>query len=274
MVPERIRSVSTAACLALAAATTAMPGGLMAGPDAEVTAMPPAPAMVEDEPFVTGTLSFMGNTHFISYGQDVWGAGSNWDDLLFNPSLELAFNLGDGWSAIVGTWWDVNDNVPDAEIGGYIQEVDVWGGLSYGTGPWSFTLLYQAWMYASQTEQIVDFKVGYDHFLKPSLTLHGRVAGADPFDTGVATVLGIAPGTDVGPVSLSFPVNVAFDTEDFHGGDAGFSFASAGVSLSIPIVEHVSASLGATYYHTDDGVIPGNPDEDFVTGTFGITITF
>ena len=51
----------------------------------------------------------------------------------------------------------------------------------------------------------MDFKIAYANFLNPSLMLHGRVDGAGPFDTGLVTVLGIAPGTTAGPVALSFP---------------------------------------------------------------------
>lgn len=235
---------------------------------------PVAPPPVEEDPFVTGTLSFIVDTHFISYGADVWGGGDEWNDALFHPSLELVFNLGGGLSAIIGTWWDVNDKVDNAEIGKTVQEVDVWAGLSYGVGDFTFTLLYQEWMYASQSERVVDFKVAYDHFLAPSVTIHSRIDSGLGADDGIVGVLGIAPGTDLGPVSLSFPVNVAFLTDDFQGGDGGFGYASVGISASIPLVEHVSLSLGLTYYYTDEDAIPNNPDDSFLTGAAGIVITF
>jgi len=235
--------------------------------------MEPVAPPVEEDPFVTGTLAFMVDTHFISYGLDVWGGGQDWDDALFHPSLELVFNLGGGFSAILGTWWDVNDKA-ESSIGGNVQEVDVWAGLSYATGDFTFTLLYQEWMYASDAERIVDFKVAYDHFLAPYLLVHGRVDNGLGLDNGVVGVLGMGPSIEAGPVTISFPVSVAFATEDFHGGDAGFAYVSAGVSASIPIVEHVSLSLGVTGYYTDDEVIPTNPEDTFLTGTAGIVITF
>jgi hypothetical protein len=40
----------------------------------------------------------------MSFGQDVWAAGNNWDDPLFHPSLELNFDLGSGFTGILGTW--------------------------------------------------------------------------------------------------------------------------------------------------------------------------
>ncbi len=230
---------------------------------------------------VSGTLNLSGNTHFVSYGQDIWGVGNDWghNSPTFNPSLELSLDLGKNWSGILGTWWDVNNNA-DSSIGNAIQEVDVWAGLGYGVEKWKFTLLYQDWNYGGQSERIVDFIVGYDHWLNPSLTLHARVdneIGPD-FKNGLATVLGIAPGKDLGPVSLSLPVKVAFDSAGFHGGDAGFSFASAGVNASVPLTfipkGDWTFSGGLVFYYTHDEVIPGNPDDAFITANAGVSLSF
>ncbi len=239
---------------------------------------PKAPASVApppDTPFVTGSLSLMLNTHFVSYGQDIWGAGNSFDDPLFNPSLELVFDLGGGLKGIVGTWWDVNDNATSS-IGNRIQEIDVWTGLSYGVGDFTFTLLYQAWMYAEQTEHIVDLKIAYaDGFLNPFLMLHGRVGIDIPgFEEGLVTQLGIAPSKTWGDLTLTVPISVAADTDGFHSGSSGFSFASGGISLAYAISKHVSFSIGATAYYTNDSVIPTNPDDFFVTGSTGFTVTF
>lgn len=236
----------------------------------------------EAEPFVTGTLSFVANTHFMLYGQDVWGGGNDffWRDAIFNPSLELNFNLGNGFKAILGTWWDVNDNA-ESTMGNRIQEVDVWAGLSYNTGKFTFTALYQAWFYGGGTEQMVDFKVAYEHFLNPYLLLHGRFdAGAAvdlaglPLDEGLIVQLGIAPAVEAGPVTISFPITANWQTKGFHSGQEGFSYASGGVNISIPVHEHVAINLGATYYWTNDKVIPLNKDHSLVAGSAGITITF
>jgi hypothetical protein len=232
-------------------------------------------------PFVSGTLDLSGNTHFVSYGQDIWGTGNDWghNSPIFNPSIELTLDLGKGWSGMLGTWWDVNRNAP-SDIGNAIQEVDVWAGVGYGVGDFSFTLLYQEWLYAGQSERIVDFVIGYDHWLNPSLTLHGRVdhdIGPD-FKNGLTTVLGVAPGKDFGPVSVSLPLNVAFDTDGMHGGDAGFSFASAGIDASVPLTfvtkGNWSLNGGIAVYHTDDDVIVGNPDDTFVTARLGVSLGF
>lgn len=244
----------------------------------------PEPTM-EETPFVTGTFALVVDTHFVSYGADVWGAGTKWDDALFHPSLELNLDLGKGITGIVGTWWDVNGNgsgsVGSPAIGNnLIQEVDVWVGAAYSYEDWSFTALYQEWMYAGQSERIVDLKVGYAHFLNPSATLHFRVDHdfGSSIDNGLAAVFGIAPGTSYENISFSFPVNVAFDTDNFHGGESGFSFASVGASASVPLSfipkGDWTFSMGLTYYLTDDDVIPGNVDDCFLTGSAGISLAF
>ncbi len=258
--------------LALTAAAAVLgTSAVMAG---TTTAKNPAPAVVKEEPFMTGNLTVLYETHFISYGQDVWGGGSSWDDALVHPSLELDFNLGGGWQAYINTWWDVN-NLGETTIGSNIQEVDVNAGFYYTLDKWKFQLGYGAWMYGSQTEHIIDGKVSYnDGLINPFLMLHGRVADEISFDTGLVTQVGIAPTTTIGPVALAFPITASFDTENFHGGDAGFAYVSAGISVSIPITKHISATVAGTYYHTSDDVIPGNPDSDFVLGSAGIVVTF
>ncbi len=227
---------------------------------------------------VSGSLNLDVNTHFISYGLDVWAAGAAWDDALFNPSFELNIALGGGFTFIIGTWWDVNDNAVSSIGGRGIQEVDVYGGLGYTVGLVSFTALYQEWMYGGGSERIVDFIVAVDTFLNPSLTIHGRVDGDDlGLEEGIVGVVGIEEGFDAGPVSISFPAAVAFATDNYHGGDGGFAYASLGVNASVPLTflpGDWSLHAGVTGYYTNDEVIPSNPDETFITGNAGLTLAF
>lgn len=256
-----------------------------------MTCLAAEPAVEETEkPFISGTFTLAADTHFISYGQDIWGAGTDWDDILFHPSLELKMDLGSGFYGVVGTWWDVNDNADTAPggIGNSVQEVDVWVGLGYTYKDFTFQLTYQEWMYASQSERILDFKIAYAHFLNPSLTIHGRVdenipnaalpGSSGDFKDGASFVLGIAPGKTLGPVSFSFPVTVSFDTDGMHAGDSGFAYATAGVGASYPLTfipkGNWTLTAGVTYYHTEEDVIPTNPDDDFLTGSLGLTLAF
>jgi hypothetical protein len=258
-------ALTTSAALLIAAYVPALAGS----PAPAVMAAPP------EAPFVTGFLSLAYETHFISYGSDVWGGGDEWEDGLFHPTLEIDFNLGGGWQAYLNTWWDVNDlSATPSDIGGNVQEVDVNVGFYYTMDKWKFQLGYGAWMYASEVEHILDAKVSYnDGMWNPFLMLHGRLDDF-PFDAGLVAQVGIAPSKTFGKVAVTVPVTVSFDTDGFHGGDAGFAYVSAGVGVAIPLCKHTTLNLGATYYHTNDDVIPFNVDDDFVVGSGGITIAW
>lgn len=264
------------------AATIGCPLAVSAG---EMEPAPMTPPPVEPESAVSGTLSFDLNSHFISYGFDVWGDGNSWKGPTFNPSLELNWGIGD-FTLILGTWWDVNGKVTSS-IGGNLQEIDVWAGGSYAFGDFSVTALYQAWIYGGDTEEIVDVILAYDTFLSPSLTIHNRVgAGAAP-QTGTVLVAGLEHGFDLGPVSFAVPLNVGYFLDDgFHGTDVfglpldtGFGYGSIGLNASIPI-SFISEEYGAwdlhggvTYYATSSDVI-SNPSSSFFTGNIGISCSF
>jgi hypothetical protein len=240
------------------------------------TTTPPPPPAPAPSP-ISGTFSLDVNTHFISYGADVWATGTEWNDPLFNPSIELNIAATEHLKFIIGTWWDVNDNAETSIGDKKIQEVDVWIGAAYSFEKVTLKLLYQEWMYASQSERIVDFVVAGNVFLNPSLTIHGRVDSGLEVDEGIVGVLGIAHNMTLGTVGLSFPLNVAFATDEYHGGDGGYAFASIGANASIPLPfmpGNWSLNAGVTGYHTSDDVIPNNPDEAFVTGKLGLTLAF
>jgi hypothetical protein len=225
---------------------------------------------------VSGTLSLTVDTHFISYGADTWGAGTSWSDPLFHPQLEVGVAINENLKLILGSWWDVNDNATSS-IGSSVQEVDLWAGFAYTMDKWTFTMLYQEWMFASDSERIVDFKVAYDTFLKPYVVVHGRVDGNGPQEEGVVGVLGGSYDFAAGPVNFAIPASIAFATDEYHGGDAGFAYASVGLTATYAFkgfFDGTSITAGVTYYHTNDEVIPNNPDEDFVTGSIGLSFSF
>jgi hypothetical protein len=273
-------SVFTSALIASLLGTAAS----MAG-DATTTTTTVTPAPAEDN--FSGTLTLDMNSHFISYGLDVWGDGNDFDGGTFNPTLELTWALPGNFTAILGTWWDVNGKVPSA-IGGKLQEIDIWAGLGYKIGDLSITGLYQNWNYASGNEQIVDIKFAYDCFLSPSLLVHNRVdPGASGGNNGTILVAGISHSFDVGPVTIGIPLNVAyFLDDDFHPAstDSGFGYGSLGVTATYAL-DFLGESYGKwnvhgglTYYVTDGDVVAnsdaGRPDNDFLTGTIGIGCAF
>ena len=231
----------------------------------------------------SGWVSFDLNSHFISYGADIWGGGTSWDRGVFNPSAELAWASPiKGLSVVVGTWWDVNNNTKSS-IGGYIQEIDVWAGLSYSWHDLSLTVLYQAWNYGGDTEQILDVILKYNNntFLNPALTIHNRL------DPGAAEGGGGNDGTFFVP-NISYNIKlwvftitpsfaIGFCTDDFHGGDGGYGYLTVGLNGSVPI-PYLPGSWelhgGVAYYNTNKDVIPSNPDSNFVTGNVGIKLSF
>jgi hypothetical protein len=256
-----------------------------AGDPVTTTTTTPAPAPEED--FFSGTLNLDYNSHFVSYGLDVWGDGNDLEGPTFNPALELTWGLPANFSFILGTWWDVNGKVPSA-IGGKLQEIDVWAGLGYKVGDLSITAYYQNWIYGSGNEQIVDLKFVYDCFLSPSLVIHNRVdPGASGGSNGTVLVAGVSHSLEAGPVSFSFPLNVAFFVDDdFHPGsiDSGVGYGSLGISATLPLTflgdkaGEWNLHGGFTYYLTDSDVVgntrAGRPDNDFLTANIGIGCAF
>jgi hypothetical protein len=270
------RNLLNTSLLAFALAT----GAASAGTTETVA---PAPAAPPAEDVVSGVFKLDFNSHFVSYGQDVWRDGASMSDMGFNPTLELAFALPAGFSSTVGTWWDVNSK-GNSPLGGQMQEIDVWTGLAYTYEKFTVGVTFQDWIYADATEEILDVKFAYDCLLAPSLTIHNRLGeGGSGGNEGTVLVLGLSHSIEAGPVTISFPVNLAYFLEDdFHAGstDDGFGYASIGIGAALPLTAVADTlgewtlNAGLTYYFTDEDVI-GNPDEnDFLTTSVGLSLAF
>jgi hypothetical protein len=231
----------------------------------------------EKEPIFTGVLTLAVNTHYVLYGQDIWAGGSNtFNDILFNPSLEFTINLGGNFKLILGTWWDVNSQGADSNIGKYVQEIDLWAGISYTAGPVTFSVIYQEWMYGGISERIVDAKVAVDTFFAPYVLVHARVDG-EGLKQGVVGVIGGSHSFDLGPVTFTIPLSAGFATDGFYGGGSGFAYVTTGLGVSAPVPfvpGDWTFGVAANYYHTNDSVIPTNEDDDFVALTSSLTLTF
>lgn len=246
-----------------------------------------APPIEESKPsVVSGWISFDLNSHFMSYGLDVWAAGNRFSKGTFNPSLELSLALPlEGLSAIVGTFWDINNNA-ESNIGGWIQEVDVWAGLSYSWKDLSATVLYQAWNYGSQTEHILDVTLKYANnlFLNPAFTLHTRMGaelegpgGVGPSNSGVFFVPNLSYDLEIWKFTITPSAAMGFCTDDFHGGEGGYAYTALGISASVPI-PYLPGDWelhgGVTYYNTNPDVIPTNPKNNFITANVGVKLSF
>lgn len=263
----------------------ALPAGVaMAGPT-ETIAPPVTPPPAPD--VISGTLSLDFNTHFISYGFDVWQDGTTLSSPEFNPALNLDFALPANFTFNIGAWADVvpSNKGGDSAIGGRIQEVDVWTGLSYSYEKFTVGVTYQAWMYGSDTEDILDIGLSYDCFLSPSLTIHNRLdEGASGGNTGTVLVLGLGYDFDLGPVSFGIPANLAyFCQDDYHpdSTDDGFGYASIGLTATLPLTPYIGdcygewdIHAGMTYYFTDSDVVANSQDNDFPTVNLGLGVSF
>lgn len=263
----------------------------------------------EAEKKVSGTFGVDLNTHFISYGFDVGAAddgddfasGMDWGDPRYNPYAELSLDFSP-ITLTFGTWWDVTvfgEDHYDPTVGGNINEVDVYVGAGYDIDKFSLGLTYQEWYYGGGVERIVDLSVGYDDTgliaddfaLNPYLLIHGRVGDEDlDINEGIVFVAGIEPGftivdTEDLTVDLSIPVAVGIATDEYHGDDldGGLAYVSVGGFVSVPLTfipaEYGDWALGAglTYYHTPDDVTGNDTnggDENFVTGTIGLSLAF
>lgn len=260
-------------------------------PETMTTTAAVTPAASDD--VISGILKLDFNTHFVSYGADVWGDGSTMSEPTFNPNLELYFALPADLTLTIGTWWDVNTNKGDfgaeSPLGGRIQEVDVYAGLAYTIDKFTVGLTYQAWMYGGNTEDIIDLKFSYDTFLAPSLTIHHRLdQGAAAGDEGTVLVLGLSHSIEAGPVTISFPFNLGyFLTDDFHnfpvngGSDTGFGYLSIGAATSLSLTPYIGDSYGdwalnggLTYFITEEDIIPNNPQSSFLAASLGLSVAF
>src|SRR5258707_15377437 len=75
------------------------------------------------------------NSHFVSYGVDVWGAG---DDFFGDKSTtwlwgDLAIKATDALTFTLTVWSDNNDNVTSG-IGGHTPEIEFDPGFNYTLG--------------------------------------------------------------------------------------------------------------------------------------------
>ena len=242
---------------------------------------------------ITGDIGFSYNSHFITYGLDVWGGSDNFfgkqstywifGDAYLKANDWLTFSLS--------VWTDNNNNVPSG-IGGNLQEVDINPGFSATFGKFTYSFTYNAWHYAGDVERSVDLAVAYDDTglfmegfgFKPKVLWHYRADPNGGQRIGSAIVASVSPTFKLGdsPISLSIPAGISFfTTETFQGGTSGgYGFGYLGGTLNYTI-EAIPMSYGAwtlsvglTEYFTRNAAIPSNPTENFLTGSMGVTVAF
>jgi hypothetical protein len=220
---------------------------------------------------LTAGLSLDYNSHFISYGFDVWVDGDD-PQGIFNPSLSLDYKISDAWSLNAGFWLDVNDNG-----GGPFEtvETDVWIGAAYTSGITTASLTLQNWQYGGTSEGILDLGFSFDTFLSPSITIHKRLdEGASGGFNGTFLVLGAEHTFDVtDKFSVSIPVSLGFAMDEFHTTEEGYGFASIALQGSYAFNDMTSFNFGTTFWDTDDEVV-GNAEDSFVAFNAGVSFSF
>lgn len=259
--------MEAARCVLAAFIIATVPMGAMAAEEEE-----PAPGSA-----ITGSVAMDVNTHFMSYGLNVWQK-EEFEDTLYNPSLQIDIALPAGFSIYGGTWWDVNDNA-GTNVGNDIQEVDVWVGAAFSQDIFSASVTYQEWYYASDVERILDVGIGLDVLLSPSITIHNRVGNNGAQRHGTVGVFGLSHTFDFDVVNFTPHAEVAAVTKGYYvRGEGGFGYAKAGLGAGIPIPLPVqygewSVNGDVSYYYTDDDNID-NTTDNVVTATGGISLAF
>jgi hypothetical protein len=242
---------------------------------------------------VSGDVGYTYNSHFVSYGLDVWGAGSGFYGKQATSSIygDLAVKATDALTFTLNVWSDINNNVPSA-IGGNLQEVDINTGVSYAIGKFTTGITYGSWNYAGDAEEVIDTSIGFNDAdllmpgfaLNPKVVWHYRTAGNGAQQVGSALVFSVAPSFGLGDgLSLTLPAGISFfTTDDFQGGvnASGYGFSYLGGSLAYSL-GFIPAAYGAwtvnfdlIAYFTKKKAIPGNVKEDFLTGSMGVKVAF
>lgn len=243
-------------------------------------------AQEEESPF-SFSLSLDQNSHFMSYGVNVWGTTKTediGDGGTFNPSFVVNYSLSEssGWYA--GVWYDVNSYTdapdPGPDLGSKVQEMDVFVGYYFGLDKLSVDLTYQAWLYAGENEGIFDVALSYDTVLSPYVKFHNRIESVGTQQKGTMIEVGgtLYEGT-AGSVGYAVSTGLGFSLDDYHvAGEDGYAYSFIGISGSKVIYssDSLEADLhgGLTYYNTDEYLSGTNPDDNFLTLNIGVGFSF
>lgn len=225
---------------------------------------------------LSGSISLDINSHFMSYGVNVWGAATKdiGDEFLFQPSASLNYALSEGSGIYTGIWFDIN-NLANEKIADNIQEVDVWIGYYHTFGKTKIDFTLQQWMYAGETEGIFDITVSYDTMFSPYVKMHNRFESVGGQQKGYIFELGgTAYSTTIGSVSLSVPVAVAFAPDEYHvAGEEGYVYSYTGVKFSLPLGESWDFHGSVLYYDTEYRTT-GNAETGYLTAGLGVGYAF
>jgi hypothetical protein len=226
----------------------------------------------------------------------------------FQPYLDVYFKAheGDGFinKAVLGLGlWNsfsstgAGNRRPGSTTNSW-YESDFTPSLALTAGKFTLTETYLILTFpgdAAASAQALQSRLSFDDSdylgalaLHPAFThvkeLDGKI-GTNTNSRGVQTQdkqgnlweLSVAPGTAVGPVSITIPLVLAFGSGGFYNQD-GYGYFSGGVNLgyTLPVSKHYgtwTATAGATYYNTSKKATGNRSDNDIVASA-GLGVAF
>lgn len=241
----------------------------------------------EEESAFAFNVSLDYNSHFMSYGANVWGDETEdiGDEWLFEPSVSIDYAINDTSGLYVGAWFDINgvDGAGPGEVGpdlgGDTKEMDLWVGYWVELGKFTLDFTFQQWYYADETEGIFDVALSYDMMFSPYIKMHNRIEGVGDQETGQMYEVGatLYEG-ESGGISYSFPIGVGFSLDDYHvAGEDGYAYSFIGANASYVIYSGDSLDVdlhgGLTYFDTEEDTT-GNAEDSYLTANIGIGFSF
>jgi hypothetical protein len=221
--------------------------GIAAGA-AVISVMTPVPALAQVA--VSGGVDFPTLYYFRGVRQEVDPALTMW------PWVDAGVPImAEGDGAIqsanlnIGSWNSIHSGSNNDAFDGAFYESDFYATLGLGFSGWSLATTYTAYMYPSPDFDAIHevmFRATASHMLAPYGLFAQEFAEDDP---GTYLELGIGPSfalsDEEGGPTLAVPVKAGFDLNDYYGGDSGFSFFSAGGTVTYPLTtgDWGSASL-------------------------------
>jgi hypothetical protein len=271
-----IKNLTLGAGIALAGIL--LPASVFAGTESK--------AVVETttKSIITGDLGVNFVSEYISRGviQEKQG-------VIAQPYADLFFSVYEGTGVIdkvtlnLGVWGSFHSNHPFAKQG---SDVSSWYEADYIPGVsvtflknWTATVSYAEFFSPSaawDASRNITVNLAYnDADLLGAFALHPHVAylrelqGSAPYGGeyngqsicghGNYYEIGIAPALPAcGPVTVSFPINAGFGSNDFYLDNKGFGYFSGGVNASVALgfipssLGSWSANAGVTYMRLND----------------------
>ena len=245
-------------------------------------------AMAKEESPFSFNISLDYNSHFMSYGANVWGDETKdiGDEWLFEPSVSIDYAINDTSGLYVGAWFDINDvdgagpGEVGPDLGGDTKEMDLWIGYWFSVDKFTFDFTFQQWYHADETEGIFDVTVSYDMMFSPYIKAHSRyeVVGYDQQKGTMFEIGGTLYEGEYKGLGYGFNVGAAFSVDDYHvAGEDGYAYSFLGASASYVIYSNDSLEVdlhgGLTYYDTEKDTT-GNAENSYLTANFGVGFSF